>query len=189
MLSLYTSGTTGRPKGAVLTHDNSIWNALNMVIEARIEHEDRGIVVPPFYHSASLNCWMLPHVIVGASLVVEQGFNPSELLRRLVQEKITNIFLVPAMYNFLLQVPDVQSYDFSAVRLAGTGASIMPIDVKKKVKGLFPNAGIIDVYGLSEAGPGVTILKATDAFRKEGSVGKAMTTSLPLLLFRHNCPE
>lgn len=175
-LILYTSGTTGRPKGAVLTHNNSVWNASNMVIDAPIKPEDRGIVIPPLYHSAAINCWMLPHVFVGASLVVENSFNPAQLPQRLLEEKITNVFLVPAMYNFLLQVPSIETYDFGFVRLLGTGASIMPVQLKQKVHRVFPNAGIIDVYGLTEAGPGVTILKAEDAFRKEGSVGKALIT-------------
>ena len=175
-LVLYTSGTTGRPKGAVLTHDNSIWNALNMVIDARIEHEDRGIVIPPLYHSAAINCWMLPHVFVGAALVIENTFNPVELPKRLVEECITSMFLVPAMYNFLLQVPGIETYDLDFIRLLGSGASIMPVELKQKVHKLFPNAEIIDVYGLTEAGPGVTILKAKDAFRKEGSVGQALST-------------
>ncbi len=172
---LYTSGTTGRPKGAVLTHDNSLWNALNMVIDARFEQTDRGIVIPPLYHSAALNCWMLPHVLVGAGLVIENSFDPRKLPQRLLEEKVTNIFLVPAMYSFLLQVPGLDNYDFSAIRIAGTGASIMPVELKQRVRKLFPEAGIIDVYGLTEAGPGVTILKPQDAFRKEGSVGKALT--------------
>ena len=175
-LILYTSGTTGRPKGAVLTHDNSIWNAMNMVVEARFNHEDRCIVAPPLYHSAALNCWLLPHIFMGAAVVVETSFNPPALAQKLVDERITSLFLVPAMYSFLLQVPGVDKLDLSSVRLAATGASIMPVELKKKLREILPNAGVIDVYGLTESGPGVTILKSEDAFRKQGSVGKALIT-------------
>ncbi|HUW64137.1 MAG TPA: long-chain fatty acid--CoA ligase [Spirochaetia bacterium] len=175
-LILYTSGTTGRPKGAVLSHANSIWNALNMVVECGFRHEDRCIIVPPLYHSAALNCWFLAHAFMGAASVVETSFQPAALLRRLTEETITNLFLVPAMYNFLLQQASTTEYDFSGVRIIATGASVMPVALKEGVRRLFPSAGIIDVYGLTEAGPGVTILKPADAFRKAGSVGKALVT-------------
>lgn len=186
-LILYTSGTTGRPKGAVLTHDNSIWNAVNMVVEGGFRHEDRCIVVPPLYHSAAINCWLLPHVFMGSFILVETSFNPALLAQKLVEEKITNLFLVPAMYNFLLQVPGVGKFDFSPIRLAATGASIMPVELKQRVKQFFPNAGIIDCYGLTEAGPGVTLLKAEDAFRKQGSVGKPLISMEARLVDNQGC--
>jgi len=173
-LILYTSGTTGRPKGAVLSHANSLWNALNMVIECGFRHEDRYIVVPPLYHSAALNCWLLAHVFLGATAVVETAFQPATLPRRLVEERITSLFLVPAMYNALLT--QTGGCDLSGVRIAATGASVMPVGLKEKVQGLFPAAGLIDVYGLTEAGPGVTILKPADALRKAGSVGRPLVT-------------
>jgi len=176
VLILYTSGTTGRPKGAMLTHYNCIWNAVNMLIDVQFSHQDVNIVVPPLYHSAALNCWLLPHLFVASRTVILKDFKPAELITTILQEQVTNIFLVPAMYNFLLQVPGLENYQFNKVKLCATGASIMPIPVKEKIKKYFPEAGIVDVYGLTEAGPGVTILKPADAFGKTGSVGQPFMT-------------
>ncbi len=167
---LYTAGTTGRPKGAVLSHKNLIINAMTMALEHGISFEDRHLCVPPLFHSAALCCTLMFMTVIGTTIVM-RDFDPHDVLKTIEKEKITLVFLVPAMWIFLLSLPEVKEYNTSTLRFAFTGGAIMPVSVKREVMSRFPNAGVIDTFGQTEMSPCATTLKARDALRKEGSVG------------------
>jgi len=172
-LILYTSGTTGRPKGAVMSHKAFMLNAFSWAMAYHAEFDDILVCIPPLFHVASLG-YTLTQFYVGASVYIEHSFDPKRTWEIVHREKITTLFLVPAMWIALLQVEGIQSYDRSSLRILNTGAAIMPIEVKRKILETFPNAGIFDCFGQTEMAGGVTILDARDALRKPGSVGKAV---------------
>lgn len=167
---LYTAGTTGRPKGALLSHKNIFIDAMTMALEHHHSFEDRHLCVPPLFHSAAL-CAMVIHMIVIGTTIVMRDFDPLELLKMIEKERITFVFLVPSMWIFLLNLPELEKYDTSSLRIASTGGAVMPVSVKKAIMSKFPNSGVIDTFGQTEMAPCATTLKARDALRKEGSVG------------------
>ena len=172
-LILYTSGTTGRPKGAVMTHKSFLINAINWVIAYRTEHDDILLCIPPLFHVAALG-YALTQFYMGASIYIEKMFDPQRTWDIIEKEKITTLFLVPAMWIALLQVENKDRYNTSAMRILNTGAAIMPVEIKNQILATFPNAGIFDCFGQTEMNGGVTISDARDALKKPGSVGLAV---------------
>lgn len=168
---MYTSGTTGKPKGAVLTHKNLISNLLFNLIERTANSEDIYLCVPPLFHVASL-ALTLQHVLVGSTVIIHKVFDPVAIMETVAREKVTTLLLIPAMWNFLLQVPDLDKYDVSSVRTAATGAAIMPLSLKKRLLQIFPGLQLYDAFGQTEMSPVTTILKPKDTLRKSTSVGK-----------------
>ncbi|MHB1419188.1 MAG: long-chain-fatty-acid--CoA ligase [Bacillota bacterium] len=178
-LILYTSGTTGRPKGAVLTHKNSLFNAFTSGSVRGIKYGDVNLVVAPLFHTAALGA-TLNHSLLGSKTVILENFDPATVMGTISKERVTFIFMVPAMWISILQLPDLDRYDCSSLRVAGTGAAIMPIEIKKKIMKQFPNVGIFDTFGQTEMSPSTTTLRPEFAEAKQGSVGQA----LPLVEFR-----
>jgi len=168
---VYTSGTTGKPKGAVLTHKNLLMDSLNLLAEINFPRDPRWLCVPPLFHAAALGLFITITMQGGTTIIVEQ-FVPQDIPPILFEEKISFLFLVPAMWIFLLQVPNIGDYDLSALKIGVTGAAIMPIEVKKQILERFPEMQIFDVFGQSEMSPCTTMLKHADTIRKPGSVGQ-----------------
>ncbi len=172
---MYTSGTTGRPKGAVITQRNVIWNLFN-TIHGR---EDRGgqvsIIVGPLYHTAALNNHLTIQIALGGTCLLVRKFEPESMLKLIQDERATTISGSPAMYNLLLQHPTAGDYDTSSINKCTAGADKLPMETKRRLLEFFPNIiGIYDVYGCTEASPCITILNERDSLRKDGSVGLAL---------------
>ena len=168
---VYTSGTTGKPKGAVLTHKNLMMDGLNLLGEMDFPQDTRWLCVPPLFHAAALGLFLTVVLRGGTTIIVEQ-FVPQKIPQMLVDEKISFVFLVPAMWIFLLQVPNINEYDCSELKIGVSGAAIMPVEVKKQVLEQFPKMMIYDIFGQTEMSPCTTMLKHADAVRKPGSVGQ-----------------
>jgi acyl-CoA synthetase (AMP-forming)/AMP-acid ligase II len=174
-LILYTSGTTGVPKGAVLTHRNSLFNGYTMIMDYQLTHDDIVQVAPPLYHSASLNGFLVTAVILGATMVLHKQVIPRDMFQAIQDEKITKTWGPATMWRMLINDPAVNEYDLSSTRLVVNGAMYMPAHMRKQLLSHFPNAEMGDTYGMTEASPCTTILRPKDALRKPASVGVSLT--------------
>lgn len=162
LISIFlTSGTTGRPKGVMRTHHHDALNALSCALEMGIRHEDRALLVFPFYHVTFVD--NLRHLLMSNTVTIrrEGKFDPHEVLGLLVREGITMCQFVPTMINALLQVEDFKIYDLSKLRLIVYAASPMPVELLKQAMKRLP-CGFIQMYGQTETGPATTSLLPGD---------------------------
>jgi long-chain acyl-CoA synthetase len=167
---MYTSGTTGRPKGAMHRHRDMVEHSLMCIAAKRLTPNDRGLVAAPMFHCAELHCCFLPRVHVGGSNVIIHHFDPKNVLKVIQEEKITLMFGAPTMWNMILQ-EKYEEYDLSSLRLGLYGAAPMaPVLVKACKEKL--GIDLIQAYGMTEMGPAITFLNEHDQLKKAGSAGK-----------------
>ena len=167
---MYTSGTTGLPKGVVHSHNTSMWGLLTLAASCDLRDADRFLIVLPLFHIASLTPIAL-NAFRGVTSVIMKEFNPVRTWELIQKERITNTMLVPAMMNFMLQVPDVSQYDISSLRWAQAGASPLPVSLIQQYVDL--GIDIHQIYGLTEGCGPACILSADKAVSKIGSAGRA----------------
>jgi fatty-acyl-CoA synthase len=169
---VYTSGTTSRPKGVILSHENVIWNTINMLQARHDRPEDVALIVGPLFHVAALNSHYTSRLALGATVVIMEKFDPEHLLDLVQREKITVVSGTPTMFIMLMEDCLPGKYDTSSVATLSSGADKLSDHVKKGILEFFPNAdGIYDVYGCTECAPCVTTMDAKNSFIKTGSVG------------------
>lgn len=167
----YTSGTTGYPKGAVLSHKNLLMSALNSAVGSKTNSGSIQLSVTPLFHIAGIG-YILISCTVNGTCVIHREFNPIEVLETIQKEKINGLLLVPAMWNMVLQVANIEEYDLSSMVRCSTGAAICPVEIKEKIMHYFTNAGLYDSFGQTEMSPTTTTLLPEDSLRKTNSVGK-----------------
>lgn len=155
---LYTSGTTGRPKGALFDHSQIFKVGISVVINMEICQHERILHLAPLFHSAQLNLFLISGVALGATHIIHRDFHPVKTLQAIQEHKITHLFAVPAMYNFLLQVPHADDYDLTSIKRVGYGAAPMAPELVKKSMQLFKTDQFYNLCGLTEAGPGGILL-------------------------------
>ncbi|CAA9330552.1 MAG: Long-chain-fatty-acid--CoA ligase [uncultured Nocardioidaceae bacterium] len=167
---LYTSGTTGQPKGAELTQSNLISNAA-LTAETLIDAKPEDVVMGclPLFHCFGLTCGLNASVSVGACLTLLPRFDPAKALQIIADHKVTVFEGVPTMYAAMLNVPDAGSYDVSSLRTCISGGSAMPVEVMKKFEETF-GCIVLEGYGLSETSP-VASFNQPQIERKPGSIG------------------
>jgi acyl-CoA synthetase (AMP-forming)/AMP-acid ligase II len=170
---LYTSGTTGKPKGALFDHKQIFNVGLTMMISMGINQEERFLHIAPLFHSAQLNLFLISGVILGATHIIHRDFHPVTTLQAITQHKITHFFGVPAMYTFMLQVPNAVDYDLSSIKRCGYGAAPMAPEVVRKSMELFRTDQFFNLCGLTEAGPGGILLGPDGHKHHLGKGGKA----------------
>jgi long-chain acyl-CoA synthetase len=167
---LYTSGTTGSPKGAELTHDNLLTNArVNIETLIKITAEDRLLGALPLFHSFGQTCTMNAGILAGAMISLIPRFDPVKALEILQRDRITVFMGVPTMYNAFLAVPSHKDYDTSNLRTCVSGGASLPLETLKAFEEEF-GAAILEGYGLSETSP-VASFNHPDKERKAGSIG------------------
>lgn len=165
----YTGGTTGLPKGAMLTHGNMMWNAINTVSTWGLDQHDVAILNAPLFHTGGLNVFTLPLISVGAKSIVCKTFNVDEVFDLIDHSDVTLFFGVPTMFIMLQQHFRWQDADFSRLKLVISGGAPCPLPVFEAfwAKGVDFKTG----YGLTEAGPNTFYLPPADVRRKPGAVG------------------
>lgn len=171
---LYTSGTTGRPKGVLLDHHRVFHVGINLSAMMGIRSDDRFLHIAPLFHSAQLNLFMVLATFVGSTQVIHRDYHPVETLKAIDKYKITLFFGVPTMFNFLLQVPNYKDYDISSVTRCAYGAAPMSVSLIKKSMELFGHQQFYNLCGLTEGGPGGICLTPEKHLDKIGSSGVAI---------------
>ncbi|WP_374029546.1 long-chain fatty acid--CoA ligase [Bdellovibrio bacteriovorus] len=166
---LYTSGTTGSPKGAILTYKMIFWNSINTTFRLNISQTDCTVIFLPFFHTGGWNVLTTPFIHRGAKVVFLKKFDADQILSLSEQEKATLLFGVPTTMDMMARSPLFEKTDLSKIRYAIVGGEPMPIELIKvwDKKGVPVRQG----YGLTEFGPNVFSLNEEDALRKIGSIG------------------
>lgn len=166
---VYTSGTTGRAKGAVLTHRNLTWVALNCIVDYDVVSTDVALMISPLFHVASLGMGALPVLLKGATIVLEKGFEPGRALAQIERHGVTMLSGVPTTYQLMADHPAWAGTDLSTLAKLTCGGSAVPVRVLNayEARGLSFSQG----YGMTEASPGATALPPAMTRAKQGSVG------------------
>ena len=158
---MFTSGTTGRPKGVPLTHESFSSYIMENVDPADPEIEEKNILTVPLYHVAGIQ-GVLAAVYGGRTLIMMRQFEVKEWLDAVQDEKANRAMLVPTMVKQILDYPDFSSYDLSSLRVITYGAAAMPFEVIKKAIKVFPDAAFINAFGQTETGSTITTLGPED---------------------------
>ncbi|MFS8202733.1 acyl-CoA synthetase [Streptomyces sp. CWNU-52B] len=166
---MYTSGTTGRPKGAMLTHANLTWNAVNVLVDQDLIADERALVSAPLFHTAGLNMLTLPVLLKGGTCVLAEAFEPAATFDLIERHRITFMFGVPTMFDQVARHPRWADADLSSLRMLSCGGSPVPTPLiaAYQERGLT----FLQGYGMTEASPGTLFLDAEHAVAKAGSAG------------------
>ncbi|HIA47258.1 MAG TPA: o-succinylbenzoate--CoA ligase [Candidatus Hydrogenedentes bacterium] len=167
---MYTSGTTGLPKGAVHTHETATWACITLGTTTDQYYKDRYLLALPLYHVGAL-APLTSAVHQGVTCVVMPAFDPTQVWELIQEERITSMLAVPAMLNFMMQVPAKDECDFSTLRWIMSGAAPVPVTFIEAYDKM--GIEIHQVYGLTETCGPACLTLADDAIEKAGSTGKA----------------
>ena len=177
---MYTSGTTGRPKGAVLTHHNLLLHAFSSSTHLGVAAEDRvALSGAPLFHIAGLSGYLMTLLPGGTSVITRSGrFDPEATVRLLAEERVTNCFFVPSQWQALCRalhtVPGLADLDLSALRRISWGAAPASTALLRTIIETFPGAEVLTAFGQTECSPVTCYLRGEDSVRKIGSVGTPM---------------
>ncbi len=169
---MYTSGTTGRPKGVMITHANLAWKNLAHIIELGFTSTDLGLACGPLYHVGALDLTTTSLIAAGATTVIHRSFDAARVVDELERSRVTTVWLAPAMVNAIMALPDIERRDLSSVRVVVNGGEKMPIPLIERLRRTFPSAWFADAYGLTETVSGDTFLDRDSIVSKLGSVGR-----------------
>jgi acyl-CoA synthetase (AMP-forming)/AMP-acid ligase II len=169
---MYTSGTTGRPKGVMLTHANLAWKNLAHLVEFGFTSADLGLACGPLYHVGALDLTTTSLIAAGATTIIHRAFDAAAVVDELERSRVTVVWLAPAMVNAIMALPGIESRDLSSVRLVINGGEKMPIPLIERIQRVFSAAWFADAYGLTETVSGDTFLDRDSIVTKLGSVGR-----------------
>ncbi len=169
---LYTSGTTGNPKGVMVPHRMVAWNGYNTAICWQLREEDVSPVFTPLYHAGGLGAFLLPIFTIGGTIVLHAGFDPDEVWRTIERERCTVVLGVPTIYKLLMDAPAFRTVDLSHVRWLISGGAPLPLYIIEA----YQQRGVVfkQGYGLTEVGVNCFSMTVEESIRKKGSIGKAM---------------
>lgn len=171
---LYTSGTTGRPKGAVLTHLGVVHSCMNYEYGLGLRHGDRSVLAVPASHVTGLIAIILAMIRVGGCTVVMAAFKARSYLEIVAAERITYSLMVPAMYNLCLRDPEFLAFDLSSWRVGGFGGAPMPAATIERMAESLPGLTLVNIYGSTETTSPVTIMPPGAIAAHPESVGLAL---------------
>ena len=169
VMILYTSGTTGTPKGAMITHRMLLWNSINTALRLDLDSLDHSLSFAPFFHTGGWNVLFTPFLHCGGSHTLLPGFDPDLILDLIAREKVSILFGVPTMMQMVADAPGFAGCDLSSLRYAIVGGAPMPVPLINQWhdRGVFIRQG----YGLTEVGPNCYSLHQDHAIAKRGSIG------------------
>ncbi|MEW6529225.1 MAG: long-chain-fatty-acid--CoA ligase [Thermodesulfobacteriota bacterium] len=168
---MYTAGTTGKPKGVVHSHRTCTWAAAAAAAEVDLAPDYRVALVFPLFHVAAF-ALLVTNLYLGCTTVTVAKFDPAKLMETVQRARINRLVFPPTVWNFILQLPDLNRYDTSSVRSLGSGAEPMLAHTKRRLMEVFPNAKLGETYGMTETMAVISTLKPSDVLEKTDSVGK-----------------
>ncbi|MGE8203160.1 o-succinylbenzoate--CoA ligase [Heyndrickxia sp. NPDC080065] len=171
----YTSGTTGKPKGAVLTQKNMFWNAINNMLAIDLTSDDRSIILLPLFHIGGIGLFAFPTLFVGGTIVIPGKFEPEKALSMIEEHQVSVVMGVPTIHQALLNCPSFQTTNLRSVRWFYNGGAPCRYEIIKAFydHGLQFGQG----FGMTETSPSLFMLSKEDANRKRGSIGKPVLFS------------
>jgi fatty-acyl-CoA synthase len=167
---VFTGGTTGLPKGAMISHRMICWNILNTVIHD-LHHDDIYLNIFPMFHAGGLFTYLSSQITFGNTTILTRQFDPVQVLGLIQEERVTVFAGVPTMYQMMTQAPNWETADLSSLRFCTSGGAPLPVPLVEKYtkeKGIKFKQG----FGMTEFGPGLFALPPEDAIRKAGSIGR-----------------
>lgn len=171
---LYTSGTTGRPKGVLLDHHRIIWTGLNVQTGVGLREGEVLLHVAPLYHSAELNLFLMAGTYLAATHVVMRTFDPAAVIDTMSKQRVTAFFGVPTMYQFMMRTDAIREADLSSWRVGMFGAAPMPPSVVTALAQTLPHLTLHNLAGLTEMGPGGVFLGGEELQQHPGAAGRAI---------------
>ncbi|MFS0576604.1 long-chain-fatty-acid--CoA ligase [Sporosarcina sp. 179-K 3D1 HS] len=169
---LYTSGTTGKPKGVLFSYRNILTVASMIAVEMEVKPESRILLMMPLSHSAPLHLFLMAGVMVGSTLVLTPTFTPDLFIDSIEQEKTTHFFGAPVAYLVTANHPRLKEADLSSLKWWVYGGAPLSAPEVKHLQGAFRTDNLVCVYGMTEAGPSGSLLLAEEHETKAGSVGR-----------------
>lgn len=184
----YTSGTTGKPKGVVISHRSRMLTGMAAAYEYRIDASDVQLIAAPIYHAAPW-IFLMMQLIVGGTLVIQESFVPESFYQGVEKYRVTNAFLPPTLFNLLVNVKEEErgGYDVGSMRVFISAGSPLPTKTKQDILTVFPQCDLHEFYGSTESAITLNI-KPQDIRRKERSVGKPFPFVECLLLDENKRP-
>lgn len=170
LLIAYTSGTTGVPKGALLTQEALFYNAMNATAAFDLTSRDEVLTVLPMFHVGGMNIHTTPALHAGATVTIHRQFDPARALQEIEQRRITLLLAVPSAARALISHPDWEKTDISSLRCVGIGATVVPPDMMRPW--FERDVPVTQTYGLTETCPIAIVVPLEETERKLGSVGK-----------------
>jgi fatty-acyl-CoA synthase len=171
-LIMYTSGTTGKPKGVVLPHRARVHQAIQGVLDYHMHHEQISVLAIPLFHTGGLNTCYMPHVLSGATIVLLPRADVAEVLKTAARERATFVFVVPTLAQAIADYSNAP--DLSSLGWLMYGGAPLPVEVFRRLKARFPGLRFLQGYGSTEAAQ-LTVLGWEDHERKAGSAGRPST--------------
>ncbi len=173
-LIAYTSGTTGRPKGAQITHDNVLFNIRMCLVCHSWRHEDVHLLVVPMFHCTALYSMLPASAYLGSTIVIAPRPQVKELAGLIQEHRITTFISVPTLFHMLVTMKGLQDYDFSSLKAISYAGSMMPTETIQRLREAFPHVELRNFFGMTETISVTHILPSEDCVTRPDSVGKAL---------------
>ena len=169
---LYTSGTTGKPKGVMTPHRMVAWNAYNTVVSWQLRDTDVSPIFTPLYHAGGLAAFLTPLFAIGGTIVLHRAFDTAEIWRTIEQEKCTLVLGVPTIWKILMDAPEFSRAELSHVRWFCSGGAPLPLHIIEA----YQRRGVVfkQGYGLTEVGVNCFAMTIEESVRNAGSIGKPL---------------